>query len=113
MEEPIEIGKKYELDVEIWPTCITVPKGYRIGLSERGKDYTYPGDFTAIPNAIGQPATGVGPFRHEEKSTGLTVFLKISFHFILTMNPVLMCRCPLFVIEMFGVRVPYAIGFAG
>ena len=32
-----------ELDVEIWPTCIVVPPGYRIGLSVRGKDYEYEG----------------------------------------------------------------------
>jgi hypothetical protein len=66
-EQPIEIGKQYELDIELWPTCITVPKGYRVGLSVRGKDYVYPGDLTAIPNTIGQPATGVGPFRHDDK----------------------------------------------
>ena len=36
-------GKMYELDVEIWPTCIVVPAGYRIALTVRGKDYEHPG----------------------------------------------------------------------
>ena len=83
IEEPLEVGKKYELDIEIWPTCITVPKGYRVGLSVRGKDYIYPGDLSAIPNAIGQPATGVGPFRHEDKIDRPDSVFKniISLHF--------------------------------
>jgi hypothetical protein len=36
-----------ELDIEIWPTSIVVPKGHRIGLSIRGKDYVYPGRVAA------------------------------------------------------------------
>lgn len=57
-------GKAEELDIEIWPTCFVAPAGYRIGLSVRGKDYEYPGDLGAGLSQIGQPATGVGPFRH-------------------------------------------------
>lgn len=57
-------GKAYELDVEIWPTCIVVPAGYRIGLSVRGKDYEYPADLREGVGQIGQPAKGVGPFTH-------------------------------------------------
>jgi predicted acyl esterase len=37
--QPLEPGVPVELDIEIWPTCIIVPAGYRIGLSIRGKDY--------------------------------------------------------------------------
>jgi hypothetical protein len=59
-------GQVYELDIEIWPTCIQAPAGYRLGLSVRGNDYEYPGDLAAGPGAIGQPAKGVGPFRHED-----------------------------------------------
>jgi len=61
-------GQVYELDVEIWPTCIVAPHGYRLALSIRGKDYVYPGDLSGIGGRIGQPATGVGPFRHEDKA---------------------------------------------
>jgi predicted acyl esterase len=56
----------YAANVEIWPTCIVIPKGYRIGLSIRGNDYVYPGDLSAVSGKIGQPATGVGPFRHDD-----------------------------------------------
>jgi predicted acyl esterase len=65
-KQPLEPSKPYELDIEIWPTCIVVPAGYRIGLSIRGKDYVYPGDLSGVPGKIGQPATGVGPFRHTD-----------------------------------------------
>lgn len=65
-KQPLAPSKPYELDIEIWPTCIVVPAGYRIGLSIRGKDYVYPGDLSGVPGKIGQPATGVGPFRHTD-----------------------------------------------
>lgn len=66
--QPLTPGEVYELDIEIWPTCIVVPVGYRIGLTVRGKDYVYPGDLSGVAGGIGQPATGVGPFRHEDQS---------------------------------------------
>jgi hypothetical protein len=46
------------------PTCFVAPAGYRIALSIRGKDYQYPGDLSGMSPPIGQPVTGVGPFRH-------------------------------------------------
>jgi hypothetical protein len=64
--QPLVPGHAYQLDVEIWPTCIVVPAGYRIALTVRGKDYVYPGDLSGSPGKIGQPATGVGPFRHTD-----------------------------------------------
>ena len=72
--EPLALGEVYELDVEIWPTSIVVPKGYRLGLSVRGKDYLYPGSEPApipIPGPGATAAarfTGVGPFRHNSAS---------------------------------------------
>src|SRR5438270_336497 len=35
--QPLEPGLIYELDVEIWPTSIAVPAGYRLALTVRGK----------------------------------------------------------------------------
>jgi len=32
----------YELDVEIWPTCIVAPHEYRLALSIRGQDTSIP-----------------------------------------------------------------------
>lgn len=62
-------GEPVELDVEIWPMSIVVPKGYRLGLTIRGKDYV---------NAIGAaqkviqsnnsiPLTGCGTLVHTNK----------------------------------------------
>jgi uncharacterized protein len=66
VKEPLVPGRVYALDIEIWPTCIEAPAGYRLGLSVRGRDYQYPGDLTGVPGRIGQPAQGVGPFRHDD-----------------------------------------------
>ena len=62
--QPLDPGAEYELEVEIVPTCFVAPAGYRIALSIRGKDYEYPGDLSGMSAPIGQPFTGVGPFRH-------------------------------------------------
>ena len=61
--EPLTPGEIYELDVELWPTCIVVPAGYRVALTIRGKDYEFDGPPIEIPHAF-YPFTGVGPFFH-------------------------------------------------
>ncbi|MGE0563101.1 MAG: CocE/NonD family hydrolase [Pseudolabrys sp.] len=62
--QPAKPNEVYEVDVEIWPTCIVVPKGYRIGLTVRGKDYEYQGD----PVVFGpfKPWAGVALFTHDD-----------------------------------------------
>jgi hypothetical protein len=62
-EWPLNPGEPVELDVEIWPTSIVVPPGYRVGLTVRGKDYEYDGTDAGIANAP-YPMKGVGPFTH-------------------------------------------------
>lgn len=54
----------YEVDVEVWPTCIHIPKGYRIGLSVRGKDYVYPGE--GLDFGHYGSWTGCGLFKHDD-----------------------------------------------
>lgn len=61
---PLKPGEPVDLDVEIWPTCIVVPPGYRIGLAVRGKDYRYGGEPVRLPG-IGYEMAGVGPFVHD------------------------------------------------
>jgi predicted acyl esterase len=61
--EPNEI---YELDVEVWPTSIVIPRGYRIGLSVRGCDYEWPGGAARGLGNLNPVFTGVGPFRHDD-----------------------------------------------
>ena len=64
--QPLRQGEVYELDVEVWPTCIVVPAGHRLAVTVRGKDYAYPGSAggPGVPR-LGQ-FTGVGPFRHTD-----------------------------------------------
>jgi len=65
-ERPLKPGEPVELDVEIWPTSIVVPLGYRLALTVRGKDYEVDGRDIALPNAP-YPMKGVGPFLHIDK----------------------------------------------
>ena len=55
-----------ELDIEIWPTSIVVPAGYRIGLTIRGKDYVYPGPSGGKLSNFKNELTGCGPFLHDD-----------------------------------------------
>jgi predicted acyl esterase len=64
--QPLVPGQVYELDVEIWPTCIVVPAGCRIGLTVRGRDYEYPGEPAAGLGTLGAVFTGCGPFLHDD-----------------------------------------------
>jgi predicted acyl esterase len=62
-EWPLKPGEPVEFDVEIWPTSIAVPPGYRLALTVRGNDYEVDGIDAALPNAP-YPMKGVGPFLH-------------------------------------------------
>jgi uncharacterized protein len=64
-EGPLTPGEPVELDIEIWPTSIVVPTGYRIALTVRGKDYEYDGTDAGLPNAP-YSMKGVGPFTHAD-----------------------------------------------
>jgi predicted acyl esterase len=64
---PLKPGESVELDIEIWPTCIVVPPGYRVGLTVRGMDYEFDGTDAAVPFAA-YPMKGVGPFTHTTPS---------------------------------------------
>jgi uncharacterized protein len=64
-KQPLKPGEVVTLDVEIWPTSIVVPKGYRIGLTVRGKDYVYPGGSGGRLSNFKNELTGCGPFLHD------------------------------------------------
>ena len=57
-------GEVVALDVEIWPTCIVVPAGYRVVLSVRGKDYSFQGPLSPFAEGFYYANRGVGPFTH-------------------------------------------------
>jgi predicted acyl esterase len=65
-KQPLKKGQIVELDVEIWPTCIVVPAGYRIGVSVRGKDYEYGGASGGRLSNFKNELTGCGPFLHND-----------------------------------------------
>jgi len=72
----------YELDIEIWPTCIVVPKGYRIALTIRGKDYEYEGEAATLSN-MKNPMRGCGPFTHDDPTDRPPAIFggKVTLHF--------------------------------
>lgn len=64
--QPLEPGRIYQVDVEVWPTCIAVPPGHRIALTVRGRDYEYPGGPGEGLGTFSPRFTGVGPFQHDD-----------------------------------------------
>jgi uncharacterized protein len=64
--QPLEPGEIYPLDIEIWPTSIVVPAGYRIALTVRGRDYVYPGGSGGRLSNMKNEFTGCGPFLHDD-----------------------------------------------
>jgi uncharacterized protein len=66
-KQPLTPGEVYRLDVEIWPTSIVVPAGYRIALTIRGKDYEYEGEAATLSN-MKNPMRGCGPFVHDDET---------------------------------------------
>ena len=64
--QPLKPGEVYPLDIEIWPTSIVAPAGYRIALSVRGRDYVYPGGSGGRLSNMKNEFTGCGPFLHDD-----------------------------------------------
>lgn len=65
-EDPLLPGQIYPVDIEIWPTCIVIPAGYRLGLSVRGNDYRYQGELSDFARKFHYAGRGVGPFKHAD-----------------------------------------------
>jgi predicted acyl esterase len=65
--QPLTPGEPVELDIEIWPTSIVIPPGYRLVLNVRGKDYEVDGTVAYVPHSP-YPMKGVGPFLHEDST---------------------------------------------
>lgn len=82
-KQPLSAGHVYELDIEIWPTCIVVPASYRIALTVRGRDYVYPGGSGGRLSNMKNEFTGCGPFLHNDpRDRPPSVFGgKVTLHF--------------------------------
>lgn len=59
-------GEAVELDIELWPTSIVVPAGYRIALSVRGKDYEFAKSTGIKLSNLKNEMLGCGPFLHND-----------------------------------------------
>jgi predicted acyl esterase len=60
-EQPLQPGRIYELDIEILPTCIILPAGFRLAVQISGHDFER--DVPNDPNGLWM-ARGSGPFLH-------------------------------------------------
>jgi uncharacterized protein len=65
-KQPLTPGEVYELDIEVWPTSIVIPAGFRLGLTVRGKDYVWPGGSGGKLSNFKNEMTGCGPFLHDD-----------------------------------------------
>jgi predicted acyl esterase len=65
-KQSLKPGEEVELDIEIWPTSIVIPKSYCFGLWVRGKDYTH-GQAVQL-EGVKYEMGGTGPFRHDDAS---------------------------------------------
>ncbi len=65
-KQPLKKSEVVELDIEIWPTSIVVPAGYRVALSVRGKDYAYHGPSGGKLSNFKNELKGCGPFLHDD-----------------------------------------------
>jgi len=64
--EPLEPGRIYPVEVELVPTCIVVPPGYRLALWIRGKDYEYSGPLDEYGTNFVYATRGTGGMTHND-----------------------------------------------
>jgi uncharacterized protein len=62
---PLTPGEPVTLDIEIWPTSVVIPAGYRLGVTISGRDFELSGD-GPWPAAFGVTMRGNGIFVHDE-----------------------------------------------
>ena len=65
-KQPLTPGTPVELDIELWPTSIVLPAGYRVALTVRGKDYEYGGGSGGRLSNFKNELMGCGPFLHDD-----------------------------------------------
>jgi hypothetical protein len=73
--EPLTPGAVYEVDVEILPTSIVLPKGWSLALAVRGKDYEYKGEISEFAKTFHYASRGTGTMTHNDpENRPLAVF---------------------------------------
>jgi predicted acyl esterase len=63
--QPLEPGRVYPVDVEIWPTSIIVPEGFRLGLHIGGVDFDH-GQEGLSYGKLGKQMRGSSIWLHED-----------------------------------------------
>jgi len=66
-QEPLKPGEVVQLDIEIWPTSVVVPAGYRLALTIQGRDFEFSGA-GPWPSVYGVEMKGHGMFLHSDPS---------------------------------------------
>jgi predicted acyl esterase len=64
--QPLRIGQIVTLDIELWPTSVVMPQGYRVALTVRGRDYEFAKSTGARLSNFKNELRGCGPFLHDE-----------------------------------------------
>jgi predicted acyl esterase len=64
--QPLKTNEKVQLDIELWPTSIVIPAGYRMALSVRGRDYEWQRNTGARLSNFKNELRGCGPFLHDD-----------------------------------------------
>ncbi len=87
--QPLTPGEPVELDIEIWPTSIVVPAGYRAALSVRGNDYVYAKNTGQALSNFKNELLGCGPFLHNDPRDRDTDIYQgqTTLHFSSSKNP--------------------------
>ena len=66
-KQPLKTGEVVELDIEIWPTSIVVPAGYRIGAdASAARTTSMRGPSGGKLSNFKNELTGCGPFLHDD-----------------------------------------------
>jgi predicted acyl esterase len=65
-KQPLRPDEVVPLDIELWPTSIVVPAGYRIALTVRGRDYEWQSSTGAKLSNFKHELRGCGPFLHDD-----------------------------------------------
>ena len=64
--DPLVPGEVYPLDLEIVPSCVVVPAGYRLALWVRGRDYEYRGPLDEYGKDFYYATRGTGGMTHTD-----------------------------------------------
>ena len=64
--QPLTPGVPVEVDVELWPTSIVVPAGYRLAFTLRGSDYEFARHTGVRLPHFKNELLGCGPFLHND-----------------------------------------------